>query len=186
MTRKVFQHLDDLAPASRAVSQYLANWIGKPRTVDRIKEYLLDDTKVRHDHLVYHLFALLLESPRKLPPEITSVARLYAWDPEKSIPMRSMAMSVAAHNRDWAVIAHMRSVAVSRHVDSRLRRGALAALARADSLDDTTAQSVSDDADLARTTIYLQSADVLPSIVSPAPNKLRHRVKGTISRSKRP
>jgi hypothetical protein len=114
------------------------------------------------------------------------VARLYAWDPEKSIPMRSMAMSVAAHNRDWAVIAHMRSVAVSRHVDSRLRRGALAALARADSLDDTTAQSVSDDADLARTTIYLQSADVLPSIVSPAPNKLRHRVKGTISRSKRP
>jgi hypothetical protein len=185
MTRKVFQNLDDLAPASRAVAQYLVNGIAKSSTIDRIRDFLVDDSKVRHDHLVYHLFALLLESPDQLPAEVIAVARSYSEDSGKSIPIRTIAMSVAAHNRDWAVLARLRMIATSRDIDSRLRRGALTALARAGSLDDTTVRAVDDHEQLARTATYLQSATVLPSLISPARTKLRSRAIRATSRSRR-
>lgn len=164
MLPSVLARLDDLAPAASVVAEYLRPYIATPRVTSGLAHYLTQGDNVRHPHLLFHLFAVMLEHPGPLPSSWTSFAEGMMRDTEQPLELRGVAVNLAVLSGRPAVIGWARTTARA-HGSIELARACLVALARVSALDAATATTASRrDARLGRTVNYLERATSLPSI----------------------
>lgn len=160
----VLARLDDLAPAASVVAEYLRPHITKSRVTSALSQYLTDADNVRHPHLLFHLFAVMLERPAPVPRTWTSFAEEVVRDTEQPLELRAVAANLAVLSNRPAVTGWLRTTART-HASIDLARACIVALARVGALDGATAAAASRrDPRLGRTVDYLQRATSLPSI----------------------
>ncbi|XVA02862.1 RNA-directed DNA polymerase [Prescottella equi] len=163
---KVLSRLDDLAPAASVVSEYLRPFINKPAVEQSLADYLTDSRKVRHPHLVFFLFAVMLDHPGPLPAAWTDAAATLMRDTAAPKELRGIAANLAAHTRNAAVIGWLRSSARTDE-DPYFVRALLTALARVGALDVATVKTMRTRGPLlSRCVDHLSCATSLPSLAS--------------------
>ena len=162
----VLARLDDLAPVASVVAEYLRPYISDPVVETALSDYLNDVQNVRHPHLVFHLFAVMLDHAGPLPrPWVDHAARLMK-DADAPAELRGIAANLAARSRRRGVVSWLRSSARSSQ-DIYLVRSYLTALARIGSLDSKTIDAVRGrDPLLARSITYLVGTKSLPSLAT--------------------
>lgn len=162
----VLRRLDDLAPAASVVAEYLRPHITKAGVESALSRYLSDADNVHHPHLLFHLFAVMLERPAPVSRTWTSFADAVMRDTEQPLELRGVAANLAALSNRPAVIGWLRTTART-HASLELARACLVGLARVGALDSATAVAASRrHPRLRRTMDYLSRATTLPSIAT--------------------
>lgn len=163
---QVLARLDDLAPAASVVAQYLRPFISKPKVEVALSDFLTAPDNVRHNHLVFFLFAVMLDHEGPPPAQWTAAADSLMRDPAAPKELRGVAANLAARSKSASVISWLRSTARS-NGDQYFVRCLLTALARVGALDAATAKTVRTRGPLlARAVDYLEQAETLPSLAS--------------------
>ncbi|WP_244930829.1 reverse transcriptase domain-containing protein [Nocardioides sp. W7] len=162
----VLSRLDDLAPAASVVAEYLRPYIDEALVESELSDFLDDVDNVRHPHLVFHLFAAMLDHPGPLPSRWIDHAVRLMKDAAAPAELRGIAANLAARSRHPRVIAWIRRSAKSTP-DVYLVRSYATALARVGSLDAVTVGFLrAQDPLLARSASYLTNAKSLPSLAT--------------------
>ncbi|WAL47540.1 reverse transcriptase domain-containing protein [Rhodococcus pyridinivorans] len=163
---KVLVRLDDLAPAASVVAEYLRPFVTKPTVEVAISNYLTSPENVRHPHLVFFLFAVMLDHPGPLPSAWTDAAIEIMRDTNAPQELRGIAANLAARTKNSAVIGWLRSSAHTEK-DVYFVRALLTALARVGALDIATIKTMHTRGPLlARCVDYLSSTSSIPSLAS--------------------
>jgi len=166
MVSEVFNALDDLTPKASVLAEYLYGQLGRPETDEQITEYLTDPSSLRHPHLMFHLFALMLEHPRPLPREWLELANEWMRDEGSTSQLRGIAANLVALQASPLDLAYLRRE-IRSSSDLYLARSYLTALARGGCLDRATLTTALHRGPLlARAATYLSTATDLPSLVS--------------------
>ncbi len=140
LVERLLGRLDDLAPVASVLAEYLRPHIERPDVVAGLSAYFGDHSRVGHDYLMYHLFALALEYPRAMPAAWLAAADEAMRDRQAPAWLRGVAANVVARGRKLADIGWIRNQAQA-STDDFYTRYLLVALARADYLDPVTVRT---------------------------------------------
>ena len=161
---KVLNNLDRIGPFASIVAAFLIPWLGRPRTIKALSDYLADPDRNLHPFTATWLMAALTEAPiisRDLAVHCRQVLR----DRNQPRQLRVVAAAVVErHGNDHD--ARWLEEAVRTESDPELVRGFLAALRRRGRIERSLVHQVTRRyPELKVTTDYLNGRDTVPSLV---------------------